>query len=403
MGYAESLDGGRMNSSDLTVEQRVQKGTLAILMHQKYRSLAGILMMGNTTVEDDAKECPTAYTDGLNTKYGRAFCQTLSDAELRFLILHENLHKALLHLITWMWMWKEDAELANRACDYVINLMLVLSDAGENFIKMPAQGAFDMAYEGMDAGEVYRLLQKNKKDGKGGDSPQGFDQHDWEKAKGRPAKAVEEVTKQVEQALQQGSILAGKLAGGLDRAVREVLAPKVDWVEEMRDFVTTLCSGKEISTWRRPNRRLLDSGIYLPSHISETVGRVGIGNDTSMSIDNKILSRFLSESAAMAQLVKPEVVDLLYWDTRVAGHEKYSEGQYEMLAESTKPKGGGGTRPSCVTEYLAANKIKLECFIMLTDGEVGGDWGGVWPCPVLWCITNKRITAGNGRTLYIGD
>ena len=126
-----------MNESSLTEEERVQKCTLALLMHPKYRSLAGILMMGDTTVEDDAATCPTAYTDGVNTKYGRTFCRTLSDAELKFLILHENLHKALLHLITWSWMWKEDAELANRACDYVINLLLVLSDAGEKFIKMP--------------------------------------------------------------------------------------------------------------------------------------------------------------------------------------------------------------------------------------------------------------------------
>lgn len=392
-----------MNESGLTEEERVQKCTLALLMHPKYRSLAGILMMGDTTVEDDAAQCPTAYTDGLNTKYGRAFCQTLSDEEFKFIILHENLHKALLHLITWAWMWKEDAELANTACDYVINLLLVLSDAGENFIKMPAKGAFDMKYEGLDAGDVFRLLQKDKQGGKGGELPQGFDQHDWAKAKGRSAQAAGEVAKQVEQALQQGSILAGKLAGGLDRAVREVLAPKVDWIEEMRDFVTTLCSGKDISTWRRPNRRLLDSGIYLPSHISETVGRVGIGVDTSGSIDGKILSRFLSESSAMAQLVRPELLDLLYWDERVAAHEKYSEGQYEMLAQSTKPKGGGGTRPSCVTDYLAANRLKPECFIMLTDGAVGSDWGGGWPCPVLWCITSKRITAGNGRTLYIGD
>jgi predicted metal-dependent peptidase len=392
-----------MNGASLTEEERVQKCTLAIMLHPKYRSLAGVMMMGATTVEDDAARCPTAYTDGFNTKYGRAFCRTLPDPELRFLILHENLHKALLHLVTWMWMWKEDPELANLACDYVINLLLVLSDAQEGFIRMPPRGAFNKAYEGMDAGEVYRLLQKDKKNGKGGNTPQGFDQHDWQEAKARPAQTVEEVTKQVEQALQQGNVLVGKLAGGLDRAVREVLAPKVDWADVMRDFVVTLCGGKDISTWRRPNRRLLDSGIYLPSHISESVGRVGIGADTSGSIVGPVLTRFLSETAAVAQLVKPEVIDLLYWDTRVAAHEKYSEGQYEMLAQSTKPKGGGGTKPSCVTDYLAANRIKPECFIMLTDGEVGRDWGGVWPCPVLWCITNKRITAGNGITLYIGD
>jgi len=384
----------------LTEEQKVQRESLAVIMHPKYRSLGGVIMMGVTRVEDDAAKCPSAYTDGLNTVYGRAFIPALCEPELRFLILHETLHKALRHMITWQGIWKEDAKTANLACDYVINLLLVMSDAGEGFIKMPPNGALDLRYEGMDAGEVYRLL---KAAGNTGNEPKGFDEHGWEEAQNLTPDQVKALAKEVESALQQGAVLKGKLAGGLDRAVQEILAPTIDWVEELRDFVSATCGGKDVSTWRRPNRRLIDSGIYMPSSISETVGRIGLGADMSMSIQGKVLTRILSEVAGIATLVRPELLDLLYWDTKVAAHEKYAEGQYEMLAQSTKPKGGGGTSPSCVTTYLADNRIKPECFIMLTDGEVGGDWGGGWPCPVLWCITNKRITAGNGRTLYIGD
>jgi predicted metal-dependent peptidase len=328
---------------------------------------------------------------------------------MRFVILHETMHVALRHLVTWLWMWKADPQLANQACDYVINLLLVLSDADEGFIRMPDDGLLDLKYKDMDAGEVFRLLQEKKdaekkqgKPGGGGKEPKGFDQHDWKKAKGRGVEATKALDTQIGDALQQGTILAGKMGGDLSRAIGEVLAPKVDWVEQMREFVTALCMGREMSTWRRPSRRSIDSGNYMPSSYSETVGRIGLGVDTSGSISGGVITRFVSEGIALAKLVHPEMIDLLYWDTRVAAHEKYGPGQFEMIATSTKPKGGGGTSPSGVTRYLAENKMRLECLIMLTDGHVGKDWGGPWPCPVLWVIAgNKRAIAGNGKTIHI--
>ena len=393
-----------MSYKDLDAERRVQKCTLDVLTHVKYRSMAGLLMMGLTWVEDDPSKCPTAYTNGVDKTYGRAFVMGLLEAELRFVILHETLHVALRHLITWLWMWKEDPELANRACDYVINLLLVLSDDNEGFIKMPKDGCLDVKYKGMDSGEVYRLMKKDKAEGKtkAGGEPKGFDQHGWEEAKGRSAETTKALDKQVGDALQQGTVLVGKMGGDLARALGEVTAPKVDWVEQMRDFVTSLCMGREMSTWRRPNRRLIDSGIYMPSSYSESVGRIGAGPDTSGSIDGAIQTKFVSEVIALAKLVTPELIDLMYWDTKVAAHEKYGPGQYDLIATSTKPKGGGGTCPSAVTEYMREKKMRPECVIMLTDGRVGGDWGGQWPCPVLWVIAgNKRITAGTGKTVHI--
>lgn len=391
-----------MGYKDLDAERRVQKCTLDVLTHTKYRSMAGVLMMGVTRVEDDPKKCPTAYTDGLNKTYGKAFVLDQTEPEMRFTILHEGLHVALRHLVTWLWMFKEDPELANQACDLVINLLLVLSDDNEGFITMPKGSCFDLKYKGMDSGEVYRLLKKDKKEGKGNGGSKGFDVHGWEEAKDRSAESTKALDKQVGEALQQGTVLIGKMGGDMARAIGEVLAPKVDWVEQMRDYVTNLCMGREMSTWRRPNRRTIDSGNYMPSTYSESVGRLGIGVDTSGSIGGEVINRFVSEVIGVAKLVNPELVDLMYWDTKVAAHEKYGPGQYDLIATSTKPKGGGGTAPSCVTSHMRDKKMQPECVIMLTDGVVGKDWGGQWPCPVLWVIAgNKRITATTGKTIHI--
>lgn len=350
--------------------------------------------MGEATLDEGHL---TAYTDGFNVRYGKRFVSDLSEPQLRFLILHENMHKALLHLTTWQWMWKENPTRANIACDYVINILLVCSDDGDNFIQMPPQGAFDLKYAGMDAGEVYRKL---KEEGHDSEST-GFDTHGWEEAQTRPEQQAEELAKQVAEALQQGVILAGREESSLDRAVRDMLAPKINWREVLRDFVMSICAGKDLSSWRRPNRRHLHNGIYLPSHYNERAGRVLVGVDTSGSVSGPMLSAFLAEAAAIATVVKPEVIDLLYWDARVAAHEKYAEGQYEMLQNSTKPKGGGGTAPECVTRHMHSIGLRPDCAVMLTDGYVGSDWGGAWPCPVLWCVTTKSITAGNGQTVYL--
>jgi predicted metal-dependent peptidase len=105
---------------------------------------------------------------------------------------------------------------------------------------------------------------------------------------------------------------------------------------------------------------------------------------------------------AIAETVRPEKVDLLYWDSEVAGHEEYSETDLPNIVSSTKPKGGGGTSPSCVSTYMKEKRIEPKCVIMLTDGYVGSDWGNEWPCPVLWCIVdNPSAEAPNGKTVHI--
>ena len=96
------------------------------------------------------------------------------------------------------------------------------------------------------------------------------------------------------------------MGSGGDRDLQELLQPQVNWREVMRDFITTTCTGNDYSTWRRPNRRFMSSGVYLPSGISERVDELVIATDMSASIGDREVSVALTEIKSIADTVHPE-------------------------------------------------------------------------------------------------
>ncbi len=79
---------------------------------------------------------------------------------------------------------------------------------------------------------------------------------------------IGEIKKEIDQAIRQGALMAGKLGGNLSRELGELLQPKVDWREQLRDYVTSLADGKDISTWQRVNRRWLQHDVYMRLNLS---------------------------------------------------------------------------------------------------------------------------------------
>jgi predicted metal-dependent peptidase len=412
-------------------ERKVQKAKITLMRDPRFALWSGILMVGRTSVVDNI---PTACTNGRDEKYGRKFVAMLKEPELNFVVLHENLHKAYRHLTTWRKLHDENHRLANAACDYVINLKLKDLDPSERVIAMPKwadgmlkgkpMGLIDEKYRGLNAKQVFDLLkqeQKDKGDGnpcddgdpsdqEGGTSQgEGFDDHDWDGAKDMTEAEKKELEREIDQAIRQGVMahqkIAGTGAGDLDRDLLDLLEPKVDWREMLREFVKSTCHAKDTSSWRRVNRRFLSMGTYMPSLIGEKVGHLVVAVDTSGSVGQAELSGFLTEVRGIAEEVKPSQVDLIYWDSQVAAHEEYTENDVSNIINSTKPRGGGGTSPSCVSEYLKEKRIEPECIIVLTDGYVGNDWGRDWTAPVLWAIVggDKDCIAGNGKTIHIKD
>jgi len=392
----------------LTTEQRLSKAVVDIMGNPKYVALAGILMIGDKRICDTT---PTAYTNGRDEVYGREFVDKLNDAEFRFLILHECYHKLYRHLTTWHHLYKENPQLANVACDYVINLKIADDNKNDGFATMTGAltiGCYDEQYRGMDSAQVYEML-KQKQQQASGDSttgtgnpgpgtgngspsnslPQGFDEHDWEGAQELSADEQRELARDIDEAIRQGALIAGKMGTGGDRDLAELLEPQVNWREVMRDFIQTTCSGSDYSTWQRPSRRYIGMGHYLPSGISEAIGELVIAGDMSGSIGQREISVILTETKEICDTVHPDKVRMLYWDTQVCQDEEYDQHELDDLVKSTKPAGGGGTSVECVPEYITAKGIKPQAVVVITDGYLGGSWGQ-WSCPVLWVIIDNK-------------
>ena len=403
--------------TNLTAEQRLSRAVVTIMGNPRYAALAGILMIGERTVVDDHA---TAYTDGRDEGYSRAFIEQLNDAELRFLVLHENYHKLYRHLHIWRWMYEEDAELANMACDYVINLKLV-DDNADGFATMTGAltcGCYDDKYRGMDAAQVYRELREDdprknlqgQGDGTGagttgddntGVGQQSFDEHKWDDAKELSEDEKRELAKEIDEAIRQGALAAGKLGNGMDREMQELLQPQVNWREVLRDFVTDTCSGSDYSSYNKLNRRWVHLGIAMPSGVTERVNELVVLPDMSGSIGQREQTIMLTEVAEVCKAVRPNKLRILYWDTAVRRDEVYEMDQIEDFAKSTKPAGGGGTDIEPVARYMQEHGINPDAAIILTDGYLFGSWGQ-WACPTLWCILdNKSAKPPVGKTVHI--
>lgn len=402
----------------LTTEQRIEKAHVLLMQDPDFCLFSGVFMVGKVTVKD---EVPTAYTNGRDVTYGRAFVDSLNDKELAFVVLHEAMHKSYRHLFVWRKLAEENMRLANMAMDYVINLQLVDYNK-PNVIEFPKDqdgneiGLVDERFRGMDTKQVYDILKKEMGNSNGGDNGekrggQGdgksecLDDHGWEEAKELTEDEKEKLTQEIDQALREGAILAGRMKGKVSREINELLHPKVDWKQALREFVKSTVMGRDKSTWRKPNRRFLAQGIIMPTAYSDKVGKLLVGIDTSGSIGGEALSQFLGEVKSICDEVSPEAIELLYWDSHVAKHERYSGSEIENLAESTKPAGGGGTEPGCVPEYMRKERLEVQCSIMLTDGYFYGDGCGDWhgvDSPVLWCVMgNKSFDPTVGKSVYV--
>jgi len=315
-------------------------------------------------------------------------------------MLHEALHIAYQHLHVWQGLWKRDARGTNIAADMVINTALMQADAGRGFIKCPAIGVQpDLRYADMSVQQVYDLMQQD-----GTPQPQGgadgMDEHKWEEAQQGDATQAER-TEAIKQAIRQGEIVRQRTAkgfGGADGVFGDILNPKVDWRAALRAFMRDHCLGRDESTWRKPNRRYLSDGVYLPSMISERLDEVVIGFDTSGScFGTAEMTAFASEVRSIVEETCPARTHVIYWDSSVTGHQTFTDGQFAVA--SLKPKGGGGTDGSVLFDYLREKKVNPAVVVQLSNGYVG-DWGkSHWP--TLWALTSKSNRAPYGTSVYL--
>jgi predicted metal-dependent peptidase len=403
-------------------ELRIKKAHIALMKHPETALYSGVLLMGVSEVVEKASF--TAYTDGVNKRYAKPFLETVkTEPKLRGLVLHENLHVALKQIPRGKDMFKENAQMANMSADFVVNDIIAnikgnVVGGNELIVELPDGALYDPMFHNWSMREVYNYLKKHAKpkpkrgngQGQGGqpsnDPSEGGngdtevevngktydlsnqDEHDT--SGDLTPDQAKELGDKIDRALREGGMLAGRMGAKIPRTISDLLAPKIDWREALREFVSSSMKGKDEYTWRRLNKRQLVNDIYLPSVEDETIGEVVVGIDTSGSIGTRELTAFATELASVCELCQPEQVRILWWDTQVHGEQVFKPDQYANIASVLKPIGGGGTVVSAVSEYIIKNRIDSECVLMFTDGYLESDIVWKVTSPTLWMIVGNN-------------
>lgn len=401
---------------------------IGVMRSKPFELLRAIMMLGKTVFTDAV---PTACTNGRDVWYNLTFLfEKIANGKkgIAFITVHEAMHKAAQHMVVYIALWKIDPKLANAATDYWINGRIIKADPKGEIVEMPVDhdgkvmGLFDPKYDDWTVKRIFNQLKQEQDEntderpeendgeagdtGEAGDGGSDFDEHDWEGANAIPEDELKELEQDVKEAIRQG-MHVGRKAGsdGLsdELGLGELVIPKVDWRVQLRTFMNSTCRRKDRSTWRRPNRRFLHQDIIMPSLEGRGIRELLLARDASGSMHwQDRMAKVTSEMVSIAKQLDIEKVHILDWDGSVSdkGHSTYSSKTLDTAPEIGRVYGGGGTNPRCVAEYVEKTRMKLDCIIILTDGEID-DWGN-WKHPLLWLITNDNpIKAPVGKTVNI--
>jgi len=349
--------------------------------------------------------CKTLWTDGVELGYNPDYIKSLSIGVLKGSIGHEIMHVANQHNTR---RGSRDPRKWNRACDYAINPLLL--QAG---LELPEGILLDDSFDGKAAEAIYSLLPSE-----GDDSPQEtFDSGNSSATEGADSQgnqevgndpggcgeirdlpgegggAASEVEKTIHEqewtaALTQAAQIAkraGKLPAGMERFVKELVQPKIDWREVLRDFLEK--STRNDYSWLYPSRRYLTQGVYLPGLFSlGDLEKIVIAVDTSGSVSSDDLEQVASEIFSILDEFPETIIELIFCDYEFQGHQTITADDLPLQLEA---KGGGGTSFIPPFEWLQKEGIEPVCLIYITD--LACDQYPEQPgFPVLWIQTEEN-------------
>ncbi len=364
--------------------------------------------------------CRTAWTNGRMMAFNPDYINSLTPEQVQGLAAHLVMHPACGHHLRRQGRDRSDW---NRACDYVINGILL--DAG---LELPAGHLFHDRYRGASAESVYRLLRDDQHDEENPsgeeeaarleDEHRSEEEHDQGDGDGQGDQETDEdedgpsdpglsgevrddpgdrapgesVPQRIDwqRAMVQAALNArdaGRLPAGLERLVTDAVAPRLCWRELLQRFI--LRSARSDYSWLRPNRRHLHHDLYLPSLANHQLGGIVIAIDTSGSIEEDQLQRFAAEVGTVLEQC-PATVHLLYCDMQIVRRDRFQPHDPPILI---RPAGGGGTDYRPVFTLVDRDGLQPDCLVYLTDLECD-----LFPerppvYPVLW------LHAGSGETV----
>lgn len=323
--------------------------------------------------EVDIPSVDTFATDGKRIMYNRKYAESLDRNDTIFVLLHEVLHIMFLHHTR---RHARKPKLWNIACDYAINRVLYDMD-----FKIRQNILLDNKYKDMSAEQIYEQLKKEGKEDM--EMPQGYDIGSFEEPKNEQERL--EAESKSKENLAEATVFAkntSSMPSGLERYVKDLLKPKVNWRDHIVRFVSDY--SKYDYTWKMPNPRYLSSGLYLPSFDQDKTLVVAVAIDTSGSVNEGEIRLYLSEIAGLFMTFSSIECHVIACDSRVA----YTAELDEFDIKQIKFKGGGGTSFIPPFEWLEEKDIQPNCLIYFTDGWCSS-FADRPEYPVLWLISSE--------------
>lgn len=394
----------------MDAKDRLMRARSALILRQPFW---GTLALYLQVVEEPSID--TMAVDGVHLFYAPKFVMSITEPELQGVIAHEVSHCAYRHMTRRQ---NRDPRLWNIAGDFMINLDLI--DAG---FKLPKDCLLDQQYRGLGAEEVYeRLLQQVQNtpkpkpqpgggngQGQGGQGTGSPQECPWGKVLDAPKQdqagpAGQEQAQAPGQAAQatpgpaasldnewqvrirQAAAIAkgrGTIPGAIERILRALDEPEVDWRERLRAWVDDRTIWDY--SYSRPNKRVLHAGYILPGQQADGCAKLALVVDTSGSIDEKTLQAFSNEMQGIVDTGAVAEVVVVFCDARVQHTQRFTAGEAITLSVH----GGGGTAFRPAFEWIAENEPDAKAVVYFTDLECP-DFGDEPPCPVLWAAYGNK-------------
>ena len=324
----------------------------------------------------------TCGTDGHTLYYDQEQLDKWTDDEVMGVIAHEGAHCAFQHISR---LQHRERDKWNAATDMAANEILVADG-----LTLPANGLFPPNdLKGKSAEEIYAKLKDGKKS-------KPLDDHSkWSVSGDKEDKGLErEWREHVAQAAQLAKA-QGKLPGSIDSLIGEVLRPRLDWRDLLRDYIQS--AAKTDYKLSPPNKRYLHLPLYLPSIQGETV-ELAVAIDSSGSVSDKLLTEFMGEIKGIAEQFSSFRVHLVVCDAEVQ--------EYRVVEEEwdwpKKIKGRGGTDFRPVFEELRQKGVEPSILVYFTDlyGEFPRDEPSY---PVLWATSTKDYKVPFGDVIFVEE
>jgi predicted metal-dependent peptidase len=422
-------------------EKKLMQARLSML--EKFPFLGALAMRIEVKLDESI---PVACCNGITVKFNPRAVENMTSYELIYVYAHEVLHVAFEHSLRLQY---RNPLGFNIAGDYAINA--ILNDYG---LKMPKGGLFDKRFAGMNAEQIYNILEQEKQerqnqkkqnqqgqgkkeksddgegeeseseeekdsDDKSADGKNGKDEKnesDEKNGKGEKEEKndaddyglsdeekealengkfekpsdenqkplsqdeINELQEKVKEAVMEAVNLERNQPNGLSSATKRLIKEaeaRISWADALRNYIQNLI--KDNFTWKKPAKKWLNRGFYLPSIEGEGINKLRLAIDTSGSMNEDTLSYIASEINQLKNQLKINILEVIYCDdkiNRVDTFDMYDEVKLEML-------GGRGTDFKPVFEYSETDDPDL--LVYFTD--LFGEFPKQAPeYPVMWAV-----------------